>query len=66
MKTINIEGMSCNHCVMAVKKALTNLDRVNKVDVKLEEKKAFVEGDVDNNTLKEVIKDAGYKVTSIE
>ncbi|MTI66891.1 MAG: heavy-metal-associated domain-containing protein [Firmicutes bacterium] len=66
MKTINIEGMSCNHCVMAVKKALKNLDKVNKVDVKLEEKKAFVEGDVDNNTLKEVIKDAGYKVTSIE
>jgi copper chaperone len=33
MTTIKIEGMSCNHCVMAVTKALNEIDGIK--DVKL-------------------------------
>lgn len=42
-KTIMIEGMSCQHCVKAVEKALNALEGVSSVKVNLEEKKAVVE-----------------------
>ena len=35
MKSIKIKGMSCQHCVMAVTKALTALDGVKDVKVDL-------------------------------
>ena len=52
-KTIEVKGMSCNHCVQAVTKALAALDGVGEVKVDLlggtatyEEKKPVAEGDV--------------------
>lgn len=38
-KLLNAEGMSCNHCVNSVKKAVESLSGVNKVDVDLAGKK---------------------------
>ena len=35
MKTIKIKGMTCNHCVMAVTKALEKIDGVKNVKVDL-------------------------------
>ena len=40
--TISIEGMSCEHCVRAVKDALSSQSGVKSVDVSLEEKNARV------------------------
>jgi copper chaperone len=34
--TFQVEGMSCNHCKMAVTNALKELDGVEKVEVSLE------------------------------
>ncbi|MDV4151651.1 cation transporter [Clostridium sp. AL.422] len=65
-KTINIEGMSCNHCVSHVKEALTDINGVNVLEVSLEEKKAIVETEVDNSILINAIEDEGYDVKSIE
>ncbi len=46
MKTIlNVTGMSCQHCVRAVKEALEGMDGVNTVDVSLEANTATVEHD---------------------
>ena len=61
-KVFNIEGMSCGHCVMAVKKEIQKLD-VQKLNVQIG--KATVE--FDENKLKieaieNAIKDAGYIV----
>lgn len=64
MTTINISGMSCNHCVMAVTRALEEVDGI--VDIKVD----FAKGEatfnevipVDMDTVKEKIKDAGYEV----
>ena len=42
---VHIEGMSCQHCVMNVKKGLSSLDGVTKVDVNLEAKIARVTGE---------------------
>ena len=48
MKTIiNIEGMSCMHCVAAVKNALENLNGVTAVEVILEKKIAEIEYESD-------------------
>jgi len=66
-KTIKIEGMSCNHCVMAVKNALSEIVGVSSINVELENKKAIVEGkNLSDENLKEAIEDAGYDVISIE
>lgn len=65
-KIINIEGMSCNHCVAHVKEALEGIKGVNTLDVSLEGKNAIVETEVDNDVLINVIKEEGYEVTSIE
>lgn len=66
MKTIiNVEGMSCSHCVNAVTKAVESLDGVSEVQVSLEAKNATVDYDSDKVTLeaiKAAIEEEGYDV----
>jgi copper chaperone CopZ len=64
MKSIKIKGMSCQHCVMAVTKALSALDGIKDVKVDLkngvatyEEVKAIAHG-----VVAAAIKKAGYEV----
>ena len=62
---INVEGMSCSHCVNAVTKAVEGLDGVSKVKVDLEAKTATVDYDSDRITpeiIKAAIEDEGYDV----
>ena len=62
---LNVEGMSCNHCVEAVKKAVGALNGVKIVDVNLEGKKVRVEYDserVSLDTIKGAIEDQGFDV----
>jgi copper chaperone len=67
-KKIFIDGMSCQHCVNRVTRALEEIPGVKSAKVDLDEKLAVVEldYDVDNDTFKTVIYDAGYDVTHIE
>ncbi|AKO94448.1 copper chaperone CopZ [Priestia filamentosa] len=63
--TLNVEGMSCNHCVKAIESSVGELNGVEKVDVNLNEKAVTVEFDKDKATLdeiKETIDDQGYDV----
>ncbi len=63
---LKIDGMSCNHCVGRVDKALNELDGV-KASVTLEPQEAVVEGkDLDADLLKKTVEDAGYTVTAVE
>ncbi|NMA86597.1 MAG: heavy-metal-associated domain-containing protein [Tissierellia bacterium] len=65
-KIIEIEGMSCNHCVMAVKNALSEIAGVSNVEVELDNNRALVEGEkLEDNILKEAIEEAGYDVLGI-
>lgn len=68
VKTISIEGMMCSHCTGTVEKALNAVDGVNNVTVSLENKNAVVTVDdtVIDKQLKEVVTNAGYKVTGIK
>lgn len=67
-KTITIEGMHCNHCKMAVEKVLKKLEGVQFTEVDLEKKIAVVEyeGNLENETIKEVITEEGFEVVKIE
>jgi copper chaperone len=61
----NVEGMTCMHCVGSVKKAVSALNGVDKVEVNLENKKVNVEFDperVSFETIKNTIEDQGYDV----
>ncbi len=62
---LNVEGMSCQHCVKSVNKAVGELKGVAKVTVDLKGKTVSVEYDpsqVDLDKVKEVIEDQGYEV----
>lgn len=62
---LNVEGMSCSHCVNAVKKAVGSLDGIHTVEVSLEEKAVSVEFDPGKSSveqIKEAIDDQGYEV----
>ncbi len=61
--TLEIGGMSCMHCVGAVKKALSALPSVNVEDVKIGS--ATIDYDpakVDAAKIKDAVDDAGYEV----
>jgi copper ion binding protein len=61
---LEIEGMSCEHCVKAVTKALEEIDGVESAKVSLKHKSAEVNhGDgVPVAALKAAVVDAGYEV----
>ncbi len=63
-KIVHIEGMQCNHCKMAVEKALSTIEGMTKVEVNLEEKQAVIEleREIENDVIKEVIEKEGYTV----
>lgn len=63
--TLNVKGMSCNHCVKAVKDSVGALDGVKEVDVNLEAGTVAVQFDenvVQIDKIKEAIEDQGYDV----
>jgi copper chaperone len=63
-ETIKVEGMSCGHCVMRVKKAIEGVEGVRKADVDLQKKQAvveFEEGKANPEKIKDAIKEAGYE-----
>jgi len=63
-KTINVEGMMCEHCVAHVKKALEGIEGVSKADVSLAKNNAILtlEKEVSDETIKKAVEDAGYNV----
>ena len=64
-KTLNVEGMSCEHCVKAVKEAIGNLKGTKNVKVDLKNKTACFEFDAsktDLNDIKAAIEEAGFTV----
>ena len=64
MTTIKIKGMSCQHCVMAVTKALNAVDGIKNVQVDLKTGQATYEeaGPVDADVVRAAVKKAGYDV----
>jgi len=62
--TIKVKGMSCQHCVMSVTKALGQLDGVKNVQVDLAKGEVRFDNtkEVASNRIEKAINDAGYEV----
>jgi len=63
-ETMKIKGMSCNHCVMAVRSALSEIPGVTNVEVDLEKGEATFdrESSVSSDQIRHQIEKAGYAV----
>jgi len=66
MSTIKIKGMSCQHCVASVTKALSAITGISDVKVNLEKGEAtFTESSpVPDQTIKGAISKIGFEVVS--
>ena len=63
-ETIKVEGMSCGHCQLRVKKAVEAVEGVQKAEVNLQTKQVVVEyeeGKANLEKVKAAIKEAGYE-----
>ena len=62
--TIKVEGMSCGHCVMRVKKAVETLTGISGADVSIGTARVtYDEAKVKREDIQKAIEAAGYKVT---
>lgn len=61
--TLKIEGMTCHHCVMSVRKAVESVKGVNSADVSVGSAKIdYDDTKTDKNTIIEAIQRIGYRV----
>ena len=63
---LEVTGMTCNHCVMAVQKAFMTLEAVESAEVNLEEKSALIIYDADKTkpeNLTAVLNDTNYNAS---
>jgi formate dehydrogenase gamma subunit len=62
--TIKVKGMSCQHCVMSVTKALNQLEGIKNVQVDLAKGEVRFDNmkEVASNRIEKAIQDAGYEV----
>jgi copper chaperone len=62
--TIKVEGMSCMHCQLRVKKAVEAVEGVQRADVNLQNKQVTVdyeEGKANLEKIKAAIRESGYE-----
>ena len=67
IEIVNVNGMSCNHCVNTIETALKELNGVQSIKVDLKGKKVTVSFDErvgSLETIKGTIEEAGYDVAS--
>ena len=64
--SLKVKGMSCQHCVMSVTKALGQLDGVKNVQVDLVKGEVRFDNtkEIASNRIEKAIRDAGYEVVS--
>lgn len=61
--SMRVEGMSCQHCVMRVKKAIDGLDGIISSDVQIGLVKVrFDENKINLDIIKKAISEGGYRV----
>lgn len=62
--TIKVKGMSCQHCVMSVTKALGQLEGIKNVQVDLAEGEVRFDNpkEIASSRIEQAISDAGYQV----
>ena len=64
-QTLNVEGMTCDHCVQTIKEAVNNLVGISRVEVNLDNKQVAVEYDkalVKLDSITDKIVEIGFEV----
>jgi len=64
--TLKVKGMSCQHCVMSVTKALGQLEGIKNIQVDLVKGEVRFDNtkEITSNRIAKAIQDAGYEVVS--
>ena len=57
-----VQGMTCGHCEMAVKKAIARLDPAAKVDIDRNTGKVDIQSEQQRDILAKTIAEEGYQV----
>ena len=66
-KVLKVSGMHCEHCVKAVTEAINKVDGASaKVNLSQNEAVVSYDRELDEENLKRVVKDAGYRVVSVK
>jgi copper chaperone len=63
-ETIKVEGMSCMHCQLRVKKAVEAVEGVQRADVNLQTKQVTIdydEGKANPEKIRDAIRESGYE-----
>ena len=66
VSVLKVKGMSCQHCVMSVTKALSQLEGIKNVQVDLAKGEVRFDNtkEVASNRIEKAIEDAGYEAVS--
>lgn len=62
MISLEVKGMSCNHCVKSVTKAVQGVDPAAQVRIALAEGRVDIDSAADAARLQQAIQEAGYEV----
>lgn len=66
-ETIRIEGMTCNHCVMSVRRQLAGIEHLEVEDVQIGSAVvSYDDATVDPSDIDTAVAAAGFKVTTHE
>ncbi|MFJ4290271.1 heavy-metal-associated domain-containing protein [Cupriavidus sp. NPDC089707] len=65
MIQFQVEGMSCNHCVGAITRAVQAVDPAAKVSADVPAHAVRVDSSADTQALRDAIEEAGYPVKSV-
>ena len=66
VKSYEVIGMTCDHCVLSVREEVSEIAGVSAVDVDLASGRLRVEGDdaVSDDAVREAVEAAGYEVAA--
>lgn len=65
-RTVTVTGMTCDHCVAAVRSEIGGIDGVEQVDVDLASGRVTITSttDIGDEALAEAVDEAGYEIAS--
>ncbi len=66
MYELKLEGMTCDHCVHTVEKAILSVDKSSHAKVDLKTQTAQIETDQNIQSITQSIEDEGYSVVSVQ
>ena len=64
MTAISIKGMSCQHCVASVTKALERIPGISNVNVILEKAEVSYDGTINTKLINEAITKIGFEIVT--